>query len=213
MRLFVRSALIFAFATFAVCMAQQWELGGAGGYGFYKNQTVSRGSDQASAGFRHGFAVSAVAGHDSTRYMSGEIRYTYRDSDLKLSSGATDVRFPGEAHVVNYDVLLHATPKGSRFRPFFAFGGGIKVFRGTGQESESQPLDNLAVLTKTSELKPLVSIGGGVRYQISKHAFLRFDFRDYMTPFPTEVIAPVPGAKLSGWLHDFVPMVGISAHF
>jgi hypothetical protein len=212
-RLLMRVAFAVTFATFSGCMAEQWELGGAAGYGLYRNQTVSRGTEQAKAGFRHGLALSAVAGHHSHRYLSGEVRYMFRDSDLKISSGSTDSRFSGEAHVVTYDVLLHSAPNGSRVRPFLAFGGGVKVFRGTGQETEFQPLDRLAVLTRTSELKPLFSLGGGVRFQISRHAFLRFDVRDYMTPFPKEVIAPVPGARLNGWVHDLVPMVGISAFF
>jgi hypothetical protein len=59
----------------------------------------------------------------------------------------------------------------------------------------------------------MVSLGAGVRFRIANHAFLRFDFRDYLTPFPSRVIMPAPGAALSGWMHDFTPMVGISASF
>jgi len=31
-----------------------------------------------------------------------------------------------------------------------------------------------------------------------------------VSPFPTKVITPNVGAKSGGWLHDFVPMIGIS---
>ena len=74
-------------------------------------------------------------------------------------------------------------------------------------------LERFAALTRTSEFVPLLSLGGGVRIRIGNNAFLRFDFRDYVTPFPTKVIAPAPGAAVSGWLHDLTPMVGISAFF
>jgi hypothetical protein len=37
--------------------------------------------------------------------------------------------------------------------------------------------------------------------------------RDYITPFPSEVLVAVPPARLKGWLHDFVPMVGIGIVF
>jgi len=37
--------------------------------------------------------------------------------------------------------------------------------------------------------------------------------RDYITPFPNKVIAPAPGAKVGGWLQDFVPMFGVSWTF
>ena len=98
-------------------------------------------------------------------------------------------------------------------RPFVAGGGGIKFFRGTGKERAYQPLSNLALLTKTQEVKGLISVGGGVKAVVSDHVLLRVEFRDYITPFPKEVITPSPGAKISGWLHDLVPMVGITFRF
>jgi hypothetical protein len=33
---------------------------------------------------------------------------------------------------------------------------------------------------------------------------------DYLTPFPKEVITPNPPSKVSGWIHDIVPMFGLS---
>jgi hypothetical protein len=48
---------------------------------------------------------------------------------------------------------------------------------------------------------------------LGQHAFLRTEFRDYVTPFPKKVITPATGAKVSGWLHDIVPMVGIGFSF
>jgi hypothetical protein len=193
--------------------AQEWELGGAGGYGFYRNQDVTSGNVTGKAGFNKGFAFSAVGGHNAFRYLSGEMRYVYRDSDLRVTSGGQKVDFSGDAQIVHYDALIHPPAEDWRIQPFFAFGGGIKVFRGTGQETEFQPLDQLAVLTKTDELKPLLSLGGGLKFRLGDHAVLRFDVRDYITPFPGNVVLPAPGAKLRGWLHDFVPMLGISAVF
>jgi hypothetical protein len=213
MAFFNQSVFALALTGALGCFAQQYEIGGAAGYGIYRNQTVSRGGETADAGFSKGISLSAVAGQHFFRYLSGELRYSYRDNDLKLSSGGTEVRFRGEAHIVHYDAILNARPKGSFVQPFFAFGGGIKIYRGTGHEVEFQALDRLAVLSRTDELKPMLSLGGGVRLRIATHAFLRFDFRDYMTPFPREVVTPAPGARLNGWLHDLTPMVGISAFF
>ena len=195
------------------CAAQQWEIGGALGYGIYTHQTVERSNAQAKAGFRHGLAFGIVGGQDLYRYVGGELRYTYRDSDPKLSSNGTDVRFAGEAHAIHYDFLINAAPKGSRIRPFLATGLGIKVFRGTGLETAFQPLNNLAVYTRVREVKPLISLGAGIRIAVSRHLTMRLDVRDYITPFPAQVIAPVPGARLTGWLHDFVPMVGVGVVF
>lgn len=36
---------------------------------------------------------------------------------------------------------------------------------------------------------------------------------DDFSQFPTKVIAPAPGAHLSGWLHDLVRMVGVTFVF
>jgi hypothetical protein len=43
--------------------------------------------------------------------------------------------------------------------------------------------------------------------------FLQAEFRDYLTPAPKQVIAPVGASKLGGWVHDFVPLVGLSFGF
>jgi hypothetical protein len=42
---------------------------------------------------------------------------------------------------------------------------------------------------------------------------VRVEVRDYFSSFPTKVIAPAPGAHLSGWLNDIVPMVSITFLF
>jgi hypothetical protein len=195
------------------CFAQQWEIGPLGGYGFSPNVTVSNPSGSADAGFKHGYAVGVFAGQHPFKYLSGEFRYLYRNSDLKLSSGGSEAAFEGEQHIVHYDLLIHTSPKGSRTRPFFAAGGGIKVFRGTGRESAFQPLNSFALLTKTRQVVPLLSVGGGVRYRLAPYAVLRVEVHDYITPFPTDIIVPAPGARLKGVLHDFLPMVGIGFTF
>jgi hypothetical protein len=208
-----RLLLLSGVAGLAACVAQEYEISAAAGYGFSRNASITRGSETATTGFRRGFAASVAAGNQMHRYLGGELRYTYRDNDPKVSSGGQDFTFPGKAHIVHYDALLGPASSESRVQPYIAFGGGIKIYQGTGTEQEFQPLERFAVLTKTQEVLPMVSLGAGVRFRIANHAFLRFDFRDYLTPFPSRVIMPAPGAALSGWMHDFTPMVGISASF
>jgi hypothetical protein len=210
--MFIRSVLFFG-AVAGACVAQEFELGGAAGYGFNISRSVSRDGSTADAGFRRGLSFSAFGGHDMHRLLGGELRYTRRDNDLFVSSGGTRATLSGEAHMVHYDALVHAASARSRIRPFLAFGGGIKIFKGTGTEREFQPLEQFAVLTRTSELTPMVSVGGGVKFRVTRHAILRFDVRDYMTPFPSQVVLPAPGTSIGGWLHDVTPMIGISAHF
>lgn len=214
MRKFITSVFILGFALAAACSAQQYELGGMASYGFTKNLGLSGPAGSAITGFQPGGAFGAVVGHNLYPWLSGELRYSYLQDNLKVSSGGSEATFSGVGHAIHYDILVHPPRRrGSRVQPFIAGGGGVKVFEGTGTESAYQPLNNFALLTKTHQLEPLISVGGGAKFALSPRVILRTEFRDYITPFPREVIAPAPGVKVSGWIHNFVPMVGISFLF
>jgi hypothetical protein len=205
-------ALLLACA--GASMAQEWELGGMASYGFYRNLVASNPLGSATAGFSPGTAFGAVIGHSSGGRLSGEFRYTYRDSDLELSSGGATAKFNGMAHIIHYDLVLHPRMKrGSKIQPFLAVGGGMKLYRGTGQESAYQPLQEIALLTKTQQVKPLISVGGGIKMILGPRVLLRAEVRDYITTFPRDVIVPIPETKVGRWLNDFVPMLGISYIF
>ena len=97
--------------------------------------------------------------------------------------------------------------------PFLAAGGGMKLYRGTGHEVTYQPLETIALLTKTQQIKPMISVGGGIKMILGPRLVLRAEVRDYITTFPNKIIVPIPGVKANGWLNDFVPMIGISYIF
>jgi hypothetical protein len=203
----------FAFvALFALpgCFAGEFELGVAGGGHFVRGATVTAPAGTAKAGFKPGVAVGAVAGQRLYRTVTGEMRYSYLQGGMKLSSGGGSTDFKGDTHAIHYDFLIHPYRGEMKVQPFAAAGAGVKVFRGSGKETAFQPLSQFAYLTKTTEWKPLVSVGGGIRATLTPKTSLRVEFRDYITPFPKNVIAPGRGAAINGWLHDFVPMVGIS---
>jgi len=71
----------------------------------------------------------------------------------------------------------------------------------------------LAIKAKPAHRALVISVGGGIRMALKPNIFLRVEFRDYLTPFPGHVIAAAPGVHISGWVHDFVPLVGISYLF
>jgi hypothetical protein len=206
------SILLLA-AGAATCRAQQWEFGGIGGGGFLSNVGVTGPAGSATAGFQTGAAFGAFFGHNAYGHVGGELRYAYLQSNLQLSSGGSTVSFAGMSHVVHYDLILRATRRNSPVQFFAAIGGGMKVFQGTGAEAAYQPLSQYGYFTKTRALKPMASVGGGMKYFITRKVCLRTEFRDYITAFPKELIAPAPGAKFGSILHDFVPMVGLSYEF
>ena len=203
--------LLCAFA--AAAAAQNWEVGAIGGYGFSPNMHVKTGTASADTGFRPGGVVGVFGGEDSYRYWGGEARYLYRFSDLKLASGNADVHFGGHTHIIEGNFMAHFRPRESRVRPFFAFGGGIKVIQGTGRESAAQPLGRFAALTATREMLPVAGVGFGVKVNLRQHLRLRVEGRDYISSNPERVIAPAPGASLSGILHDALGLAALSYTF
>ena len=194
---------VLALLSAVACSAQGWEVGGMASYGFYRTLDVTNPVGSAVAGLSPGTAFGAVVGHNAGGLLGGEFRYSYEMSDLKLSSGGTDVKFAGMAHILGYDLVLHRRPKhGAKILPFLAVGGGMKIYRGTGTEQAYQPLSDIALLSKTQEIKPMISAGGGVKLRLGQRVILRAAWKSAITSphFLRQVITPLPGTKVSGWL-------------
>ena len=84
------------------------------------------------------------------------------------------------------------------------------MYEGTGAEVAYQPLNEIALLTKTTDVRPLVSLGAGVKVNRGKKLGFRIELHDFLTPFPDKVIAPSQNSAVGGWIHDFVASAGIS---
>jgi len=199
--------------TAAAGFAQSWEAGAVAGLGFNRSSAVTGPAGNADAGLGAAPAFGLYLGQDVSSRWGGEIRYIFRPGDLRLHSAGTKVTFGGESHLAHYDVLLHTAPPRSGIRPFLAAGAGARLTRGTGQEFSYQPLMQHALLTRTRQVQPVVSLGAGLKMTLGKKLLFRVEFRDYVSPFPTQVIAPAAGAKIDGWLHDIVPLVGFGWSF
>jgi len=190
---------------------QKFEFGVAGGGSFYNSREITNSRGNANAGFDNGWAASVNIGNNMYSHVGGEIRYTYLKNDAKLESGSGNAKFSAVAHAIHYDFLLHATDVNANIRPYVAIGGGVKWFTGTGNEVAAQPLSNIALLTKTTEVKGLLSVGAGVKFRLSNRILLRLDAHDYLTPFPTKVITPSPGSTSpEGLINNIVATVGIT---
>ena len=208
MRRFVFSFVILAAATTA--FGQQWEFGAVGGGSLLSDVSVSGPAGKATAGFAPGAAFGAFFGENLYPHLTGELRYEYLQSDLRLSSNGQSAQFTGAAHAVHFDLLYHTNKKESRTQFFAALGGGMKLFRGTGAPEAYQPLSQFGYFTRTQAIKPMVSMGGGLTFQLAPTIFLRAEVRDFITAFPTQLITPAPGMKFGSLLNDIVPLVGIT---
>ena len=193
--------------------AQKWEIGVLGGGSINNTDSVTSPFGSGDVGIKNGLAVGAYVGSDMNKHFGGEIRYEYLPGDLKVSSSGNEATFGGEAHAIHYDFLLHFASSEARVRPFVSFGGGVKVFRGTGKATVTQPLSGLALLTNTHETKGLGVFGAGIKAKIAPRLTLRAEVNDFITPFPRQVIAAAPGAKISGLMHDIVFMAGLGIMF
>ena len=209
----LRNTLLILTAATAGAFAQQWEVGGNVGGSFLPGVSVTGPMGSATAGFKPGITGGVWLGQTISRHIGGEIRYNFMQSNLKLASGGTETTFSGNSHAIYYDILIRTARKESRASAYLAVGGGMKLFRGTGKEAAYQPLSQFAYLTKTQTVKPMLSVGGGVKFKLSPHMALRTEVRDFVTPFPKEVITPAPGAKVGRMLHNIVPMVGIAYEY
>jgi hypothetical protein len=198
--------LVLAAAPAIAQEPARWELGMIGGFGYAPSFTVSNPPASASAGINKGGVIGVYGGEDSYRYWSGEATYLYRMSDLKLSGDGQSAKFGAHTHLITGDFLAHFRPVGSHIRPYISFGGGIEIIEGTGMESASQPLGNLAALTATREVLPVGEAGAGVKIQLNQHLRMRVQVRDYISTAPHQVIAPAPGSTISGKVNDIIGM-------
>jgi hypothetical protein len=199
--------------TVLPAFAQKYEFSVGGGGSFYQSHNVTNPKGDASAGFNTGWAATVAVGQNMYSHVGGEIRYTYLHNEANLSAGSAKATFGAEAHAIHYDFLIHATPVGSRIRPYVAAGGGIKFFRGTGTEVPFQPLSSVALLTKTTEVIGLLSVGGGGKLALTNRMMFRVDVHDYITPFPKKIITPALNSTASGWFNNIVATAGVSFAF
>lgn len=206
-------SLAIAVATPAA-FAQKWEVGFGAGGSFLTSETITNPEGNANATRNPGLAVSAWLDNSiGSGVFGGELRYDHEMGDLKLSSGGTNTTFSSQSNAVHYDFLFNFASSESAVRPYVAAGGGVKWYSGTGTEQVFQPLSNLAVFSDVRDLRAMASVGAGVKFNIAKSTILRLEVHDYLTPFPSKLIAPVSGSSVSGWLQDFVVSAGISFSF
>jgi len=193
--------------------AQQREIGFLGGGGLSNGLPISGAPIAASAGLRTGPAVGFLLGHDLYSHWSGELRYSFEQREFHLSSAGTTAGFSGYAHAIHYDLVYQRRTRNNRVRPYVAAGVGAMIFQGTGQETAYRPLMEDAWLTHTTQVKPMFTVGGGAKIHLGGRMMLRVEFRDQVTRFPEKIVAAAPGMKIEGWLHDFLPTVGVAWRF
>jgi len=206
----MRRLTILVLSLVGVVGAQPREIGFLGGGGVSNGLPVGGAPLAATAGFGTGPTFGILVGQDLYSHWSGEIRYGFERREFKVTSGGASATFAGQAHAFHYDLVYQRRLRTSAVRPYLAFGGGAILFRGTGQETAYRPLMEDAYLTRTQQLKPMATVGGGWKIQTGHRMQVRIDFRDEIARFPEKIVAAAPGRKTGGWLHSLVPSIGVS---
>jgi hypothetical protein len=205
---------VFAALLFCpVTMAQQWELGGSGGYGSYVNPTISGPAGQVQPAFVNRGVISVLFGENLYEHIGGEVRWLYQFGGPQLSGNGLVVGSTGYTNTVTYDVLFHTSNREANLRPFFAAGAGVKVFTGGQLRFVGQPLGTSAILASGTQIEPAISAGAGLKYRVARHVIIRLDFRTYFAPTPDRIFRPVGTAFIHGWNYEFVPLGGVSYVF
>jgi opacity protein-like surface antigen len=195
------------------CFAQDYEVGGFAGYGFYRHATIIGPGASVQAGVQNRFVGGAVISEQLYDYISGEIRYLYHDGDPFISAGGKRVDIQGHSQSFHYDMLFFVRKREAQLRPFIAVGGGAKWYTVSGPVPKPNGLGGIASVTTRDQWKFLGTIGGGVKYRIHPNVLLRVDVRDYITGFPSALISPAPGNTTRGFFHQITPMLGVSYSF
>ena len=154
-----------------------------------------------------GFVLGQTMGTDR---WGGELRYFYSKNDYELDAGSQSHSLGGQSHTVHYDVLYYLTESNANVRPFVAFGGGFRVYQGTGNEQPDAPGTQLALLTKSTQTLPTGDFGVGVRFRVGKNLFFRVEVRDFITESPDKLITPSLDADIGSILHNLTPMFGFT---
>lgn len=158
--------------------SQSLELGITGGYGAFRDNSLLSGpaQDGATEEFRiaDGVRIGGRMAFNPSRYLGHEISYSYQHSGLEylLGPDAEDLGTV-RAHNTYYNVVAHAFPEGSYFRPFVTGGGGFTSFF----------LPGLPSFSGYGDTKFGYNYGAGIKVNFFAYG-IRVDVRDHITGKP-----------------------------
>ena len=157
-----------------------------------------------------GWNISVNSTLDSWKYISNEFGYSYNKAPLtinevvtgnELFNGSSLLYFAGQIRQFTYNLLIHPTPNGKRFRPYVSVGPDFQLIR----LSDSQPTKNAILKFTVKDIGIIVDAynfgsrpplegggifqfglqyGAGFKYEITPHWFLRSDFKETLSPQP-----------------------------
>ena len=108
-------------------------------------------------------------------FISHDLSFAYSRANVQVNLPGTSL-FDQSTSIgqAMYNMLLHATPDGSKVRPYVAGGGGFVMFYPPGA----------GLTSGVNTVRPGINYGGGVRVQVNERWHARVDFRQTIAPNP-----------------------------
>ena len=174
----------------------------------YRALTYRAPAGVASAVIGPRYALDAKIGRRFLERFAVEAAYSFQDGDYEIASGGRKTAFDAHTHAIHGDVSAYLRRSSQALRPYLVVGTGAKFYQGI-EQPHPRPLNEFGGFRQGVDARALLTFGAGVEWTFGPHLALRLDARDYATPFPASAIVPATGSNLGGWIHDFVPILGM----
>src|SRR5215813_1956099 len=103
-------ALVLAYSC--SCIAEDWEIGVLGGFGWYRNATIknsviSNPPVSGEIGFQSRPTVGVVVAEDLYRHWGGEIRWLFQWGGPQIQVNGIKTSISGFSNLVTYDFVVY----------------------------------------------------------------------------------------------------------
>jgi opacity protein-like surface antigen len=166
------------------------------------NTLTLRAANRVAPAFALGGAVTI----NQFRWFSHELGFGYQRGDFTMDlagvPGISEQRSGFLTRQFSYNALVHLRPRESRWRPYFAAGPVLQlvhltdapftkargIFRfglnNVGMFRAAYDFGSVPPLEGGGIFQTGLQVGGGVRYRVSPHWTVRFDYRNTCSPRP-----------------------------
>ena len=166
----MKLAALLLLGMASACFPQAMEITANAGASRLGNVLVGQfpglGDVKFNDGFRFGFRLTL----NTWRFFGHETGYAYSRTAFKLPDQAAGTA----VHTGLYNMLMYASPEGSKVRPFAAGGGHFNNYAWPGYSA----------LQGGGQMKFGVNYGGGVKFRLGEIFMLRVDAHQYWNPKP-----------------------------
>lgn len=177
-------------------LPQSAELGISGGYGSLGDNSLSTLTPAGTSireeyTLSNGIRVGGRMAFNSRAFLGHEIAYSYQHARLGFLSAGGETAGSQDfgavrAHHMYYNLVAHATPTGTRIRPFVTGGGGFSSFF----------LPGISSFSGYGNTKFGYNYGGGLKFNFFSYG-IRFDVRNHVTGKPFGQYLPNVTGKLN----------------